>query len=121
MAQAPRSSSRPVRIRMNADYVYDSEAFSGLVRRRRSAVVFDQQQSQSAPADFSSVTAGNIDVPSHSWTGIDFVAQHINNDQINVCQYLNSDQFRDYQFSSGSIFEYQSRGTSPYPDFSKEL
>ena len=102
---------------MNADYVYDAEAFSGIVRRRRSAVVFDQQQSQSAIADFSSVTAGNIDVPLHSWTGIDFVADHINNnDQINVCQYLDSDQFSDYQFSSDSVFEYQSRVISPDPD-----
>ena len=65
MAEAPRSSSRPVKIRMNADYVYDPEAFSGVVRRR-SAVVFDQQ-SQSAPAGISSFTTGNFDVASHVW------------------------------------------------------
>ena len=109
MAEAPRSSSRPVKIRMNADYVYDPEAFSGVVRR--SAVVFDQQ-SQSAPADISSFTTGNFDVASHVWSGIDFVSQCINNDEhSNSDQCFNIEQSNNYQMNSDSSSEYQSRCT----------
>ena len=111
MAKAPRASS-PVKIRMNADYLYDAEAFSGVVRRR-SAVVFDQQ-SQSAPAEIASFTTGNFDVASHVWSGIDFVSQCINNDEhSNSDQCFNIEQSNNYQLNSDSSSEYQSRCITP--------
>ena len=83
MAQAPRSSSWQVKLRMDTDFIYDSQDFSGLTRRRSAVVI--ERQSQRVVADFTSATAGNSIVASNPWAGINFSSQHVNSGQFNTC------------------------------------
>ena len=78
MAHASRSSSRQVRHRRDVDYLYDSESFSFLARRKEEVVV--SHQTDSGITESSYFTSGNI--TTNGWRGIDFVRNNLTIDHL---------------------------------------
>ena len=76
-ASAPRSSSRKVKPRRDADFVYDTEEV-GLLIRKNSRVEF--RKSQSIIADSPGLSSGKHHNYLKNWSDIDFLSTGQNND-----------------------------------------
>ena len=98
-ASAPRSSSRQVKPRREADFVYDTEEVGCLIRKN-SRVEF--RQTQSFVSDSTSFNSGKHYVTSSNWSDIKFLATGQNNDH---------QLSRKVVIEKSSVYTNQSRGT----------
>ena len=73
MAHASRSSNRQVRHRRDVDYLYDSESFSFLARRKEEVVVSHQTDSDITESSYFA-PGNNI---TNSWRDIEFVRNNL--------------------------------------------